>query len=67
MDRNMAKWSVDTKSDGADCTIEGDDLVDADDALTLVAEHARETDSAEHPEGRAAWARERGWTAERVA
>jgi hypothetical protein len=21
----MAKWSVDTKSDGADCTIEGDD------------------------------------------
>ena len=50
----MAKWHVDTKNHGADCTIEGDDLVDADDALTLVAEHARENDSANHPEGRAA-------------
>lgn len=56
-------WEVDTGSDGDDCILSA---LTADDALADVAEHARETESEAHPEGRAAWARERGWTATRI-
>lgn len=58
-------YVVDTKNAGEDAILVGDD---ADDVLAEVAEHAREHDSEEHPEGegRAAWARESGWTAERI-
>ena len=56
-------WDVDTGNDGADCILS---TVSASHALADVAEHARETESGAHPEGRAAWARERGWTATRL-
>jgi hypothetical protein len=56
-------WDVDTGNDGDDAVVEAED---EEAALWEVAEHARERDSARHPEGRVAWAFARGWTATRI-
>jgi hypothetical protein len=57
-------YDVDTQSRGADCLTVA---TSEDDALSEIAMHEEPELATAHPEGAAAWARERGWSADRVS
>jgi hypothetical protein len=57
-------YDVDTQNRGADCLTIAEH---EDAALSEIAEHEEPDLSAAHPEGAAAWARDRRWTAERIS